>query len=85
MVIQVLLATEGRDLDATTVSTTIEVNTTDPRWPAWLVEAITFQAQEGARRLRDQLLAQQAIEGHGLAEDGFVPLAAVVPAAEAGH
>src|SRR5947208_17182941 len=78
MVIQVLLVADGPDGAATTVSTTIEINTTDPRWPAWLVDAITFQAQEGARRLRDQLIEQQAIAG-----DGFVPLAAVVPAAQA--
>ena len=80
MVIQLLLAAEGPDAASTTVSTTIEVNTTDPRWPAWLVDAITFQAQEGARRLRDQLIEQQAI-----ASDGFVPLATVVPVAGAGR
>jgi hypothetical protein len=79
MVIQLLLAADGPDAATTTVSTTIEVNTTDPRWPAWLVDAITFQAQEGARRLRDQLIEQQAIAG-----DGFVPLATVVPVAGAG-
>ena len=33
-----------------------------------------------ARTLRDQLIEQRAIAG-----DGFVPLAAVVPAAEAGR
>ena len=80
MVIQVLLVADGPDGAATTVSTTIELNTTDPRWPVWLVDAITFQAQEGARRLRDQLIEQHAIGG-----DGFVPLAAVVPAAGAGR
>jgi len=78
MVIEVLLVAEHPAGGTTTVSTTIEVNTVDPRWPAWLVDAVTFQAQEGARRLRDQLFAQQAIPG-----DGFVPLAAVVAAAEA--
>jgi hypothetical protein len=80
MVIQVMLAAEGPELGETTVSTTIEVNVTDPRWPAWLVEAVTYQAQEGARRLRDQLVEQQALPG-----DGFVPLAAVVPAAQSGR
>ncbi len=58
----------------------VEVNTADPRWPAWLVDAVTFQAQEGARKLRDQMIEQQAIAG-----DRFVPLAAVVPAAEVGR
>jgi uncharacterized alpha-E superfamily protein len=80
MVIQVRLVADGPDTGTTTVSTTIEVNVTDPRWPAWLVDAVTFQAQEAARRLRDQMIEQQAITG-----DGFVPLAAVVPAAEAGR
>jgi hypothetical protein len=80
MVIQVLLVADGPDAATTTVSTTIELGTTDPRWPAWLVDTVTFQAQEGARRLRDQLVEQRAITG-----DGFVPLAAVVPAAEVGR
>jgi len=70
MVIRVLLVADGPDAAATTVSTTIEVSTADPRWPAWLVEAITFQAQEAARRLRDQLVEQQVIAGE-------VPLVAV--------
>ncbi|HLY38575.1 MAG TPA: hypothetical protein VKU61_11100 [Candidatus Binatia bacterium] len=80
MVIQLLVAAEGPDAAGTTVSTTIEVNTTDPRWPTWLVDAVTFRAQEAARRLRDQLIEQRAI-----ASDDFVPLATVVPAAEAGR
>ena len=80
MVIQVLLVADGPDGAATSVSTTIEITTTDPRWPLWLVDAITFQAQEGARRLRDHLVDQQALPW-----DGFVPLAAVVPVAEAGR
>jgi len=66
MVIQVLLVADGPDGAATTVSTTIEINTTDPRWPAWLVDAITFQAQEGARRLRDQLIEQAGNRGRRL-------------------
>ena len=78
MTIRVLLAADDDAGAEFTVSTTVEVNTANPRWPAWLVDSITFQAKEGARRLRDQLLAQQAITG-----DGFVPLAAVVPAARA--
>ena len=80
MVIQVTLVADGPDAGTTTVSTTIELGTADPRWPTWLVDAVTFQAQEGARRLRDQLVTQQAITG-----DGFVPLAAFVPTAEVGR
>ena len=80
MVIQVLLVAESPDAKTTTVSTTIEVNTADPRWPTWLLDAVTFRAQEAARRLRDQLIEQRAI-----ASDDFVPLATLVPAAEAGR
>jgi hypothetical protein len=80
MVIQLLLAADGPDVTATTVSTTIEVNTADPRWPTWLVDAITFQAEEAARRLRDRMIPQLSLGG-----DGSVPLAAVVPAAEGGR
>jgi hypothetical protein len=68
------------DAAETTVSSTVEVSTADPRWPAWLVDAIALHAQEGARQLRNQLVAQQAITGLGAGE-GFVPLAAVVPCA----
>jgi len=80
MVIQLLISTGEPDADEVAVSTTIEVNTRDPRWPVWLVDAVTYQAQEGARRLRDHLVDQRALPG-----DGFVPLAAVVPVAEAGR
>jgi hypothetical protein len=84
MVIQVFLVADDAG-DETSVSTTLTVDTTDPRWPAWLVDALTGQAQEGARRLRDQLVGQRAIQGSGCAGDPFVPLAAVVPALEAGR
>jgi hypothetical protein len=67
----------GDDADIT-ISTEIQLDTGDPRWPARLVDTITIQAQEGARALRDQLFTQQA-----LPSDGFVPLAAVVLAAHA--
>jgi hypothetical protein len=77
MVIQISLVTGDEHAEGVSVSTTIEVNTGDPRWPAWLVDAVTYQAQEGARKLRDQLVDQRALPG-----DGFVPLAAVVPVAE---
>jgi hypothetical protein len=90
MVIQLLLATDDPAGHEMTVSTRVEVNTADPRWPAWLVEAVTFQAQASARRLRDDLIAQQAIRSDGAAgDDGVdahvVPLTAVVPAAQAGR
>jgi hypothetical protein len=83
--IQLVLVADDPETGPTTVSTTLEVNTGDPRWPAWIVDGITFQAQEGARRLRDQLRAQPAIQASTAASDGFVPLAAVVPVAESGR
>jgi hypothetical protein len=83
LVIQVLLVAD--DPGETTVSTTISVDTTDPRWPAWLVDTVADQAEEGARRLRDHLVGQQAIHGSGALRDGFVPLAAVVPAVGPGR
>jgi hypothetical protein len=80
MVIRVLLDADGPDAATAAVSTTVEINATDPRWPAWFVEAVAFQAEEAARRLRDEILAQQAIT-----DDGPAPLAAVAPAAGAGR
>ena len=85
MLIQLILVAEDPDGGPTTVSTTLDVNTADPRWPTWLVDGVTFQAQEGARRLREQLMAQPAIQASSAAGGGFVPLAAVVPAAESGR
>ncbi len=80
MTVQMVLVADGPDTVTTTVSTTIEVNITDPRWPAWLVDAVTYRAQEAARQLRDQMIEQRAITG-----DGFVPLAKIVPAVQAGR
>jgi len=90
MVIRLLLATDDLIGRETTVSTSIEVNTADPRWPAWFVEAVTFQAQESARRLRDDLVAQQAMQGDGPPSDDGVDghvasFAAFVPAARVGR
>jgi len=79
MVIQVLLVADGPDGAATTVSTTIEINITDPRWPAWLVDAIT------SRPRKAPAVARSADRAAGIAGDGFVPLAAVVPAAQGGR
>ena len=74
MVIRIDLVAEDADRQIT-VSTTVEINPTpgDSRWQGLLVDSITGQANEGARRLRDQLIAQRA-----LPSSGFVPLAAVV-------
>jgi hypothetical protein len=75
MVVKVVLVADVPDAGSTTVATTLEVNVADPRWPVWLVDAVTTQAREGARRLRDELYEQRALPE----TDGFVPLAAVVP------
>ena len=89
MVIRLLLATDDLIGRETTVSTSIEVNTADPRWPAWFVEAVTFQAQESARHLRDDLLAQQTMQdgtpGGDDADGHVASLAAIVPAAWVGR
>jgi hypothetical protein len=85
VLIQLVLVAEDPEAGPTTVSTTLEVNTADPRWPTWLVDGITFQAQEGARRLRDQMVTQPAIQASTAAANGFVPLAAVVPTAGNGR
>jgi len=89
MVIRLLLATDDLTGRETTVSTSIEVNTTDPRWPAWFVEAVTFQAQDSARRLRDDLVAQQVMQDGTPSDDGVdghvASFAAIVPAARVGR
>src|SRR5438046_7031702 len=59
MVIHLLLATD----DSAAVSTSINVNTADPSWPAWLVEAIHYHGQPSAQRLRDDRIAPQASPG----------------------
>ena len=85
MVIEVVLVADDPTGGETSVSTTVAVNTADPDWQAWLVDAVTGQARESARRLRDQLVGQRAIHGREAVVDRFVPLAAVVPAVEPGR
>jgi hypothetical protein len=77
-VVSVVLTTRRPGRDGATVTSTIEFDLDDPRWTTWLVDAITGQAREGARQLRDQLSAQQ-----GASVPEFVPLAAILPAATA--
>jgi hypothetical protein len=81
--IELVLVADDCEAGETTVSTTIAVNTADPCWSAWLVDTVTTQAQEGARRLRDSLVAQHPITGP--VGSGFVPLAALVPAVSEGR
>ncbi|HZP43082.1 MAG TPA: hypothetical protein VFD84_16455 [Candidatus Binatia bacterium] len=83
MTIEVLLVADDEDVGTTTVATSIAVDTGDPRWPARIVDEVTLQAQEGARRLRDQLAVERAIPTDLGAAAAFVPLAALVPVAAA--
>ncbi len=84
VVIRIELAADDVASEHITVSTALRIDTGDPRWPTWLVEYVTIQAEEGARRLREQLIAQQAT-GIEAPATRFIPLAAVVPAAQPGR
>jgi hypothetical protein len=59
------------------VQTAMQIDTADPRWPGWVVDAITSQAKEGAKRLVAQLAPPLP-----LGERSFVPLADVTPVAD---
>ena len=85
MTIEVTLVADDERAGTTSVSTTIPVDTADPRWPARIVDAVAIQAEAGARRLRDELAAQRAISVDDRATPAFVPLAWVVPAADLGR
>lgn len=58
------------------VSTELRLDLGDPAWPERLVATVCAQATAGARRLRDELLAQTPGP-----TTGFVPLAALLPEA----
>ena len=75
MIVQVILVASDVEDRRVTVSTSVDVDTGDPRWSAGLVHTITAQAQQGARQLRFHL-----VEDREHTND-FVPLAAVVSAA----
>lgn len=79
MTVTIELRAADADGEVVTVSTALDVDQGDPRWQAWLVDAVAGQAKEGARRLRDEMLAQP-----GRLVDGFVPLAAVTPITTSG-
>jgi len=78
-VILIELVAGDPDSQEIAVSTTIQVSPGDPRWQAGRVETITIPSQEGARRLRDRLVAQRAIP-----VDELVPPAALAPIVPAG-
>jgi hypothetical protein len=85
MKIEVMLVAGDAAGDSTTVATTIQIDLTAPGWPTRLVDTVTCRAEEGARRLRDQLASERAIPGQASAAAAFVPLAAVVPTADSGR
>jgi len=85
MIIEVMLVADDDAGDSTTVATTVQVDLSAPGWPTRLVDTVTSRAEEGARRLRDQLAAERAIPGQASPAARFVPLAAVVPTAETGR
>lgn len=75
MVVQITLVTDDdTTADQLTVSTSVEIHPEDPRWQARLVDAVTIQAEEGARRLAEQLDVLLPT-----AKPRFLPLAAIVP------
>lgn len=85
MIIEVMLVADADTADSTTVATTVQVDLSAPGWPTRLVDTVTCRAEEGARRLRDQLAAERAIPGQTSPATAFVPLAAVVPTADPGR
>ena len=76
MVIRLSLTADDHD-EGVTVSTTIRVDPGVPHWQAQLVHTVATQAEEGARRLADQLAPR-----HSLPPCDFIPLAALVPVAD---
>jgi len=70
--IQVILIAGNPTAAQVSVSTAIDVDISDPRWVSDLVEAVTFQAKEGARQLSTYLLEARR------PPTDFVPLAAFV-------
>jgi len=72
--VSVVLDAAGAGEHGITVSTEVRIDLADPAWQHELIEAVSAQATAGARRLRDQLLAQAPC-----ARLGFVPLAALLP------
>ena len=74
MVVQINLVTDG-DTAAKqiAVSTAVEIHPDHPHWQARLVDAVMLQAEEGARRLVEQL------DPFLPTVKRFLPLAAIVP------
>ena len=76
MIVQItLVAGTQRGTDSQVeVETAMNIDTNDPQWTASLVDTVTRQANEGARRLVTQLAPPLPGRQHA-----FVPLADVAP------
>jgi hypothetical protein len=83
MRIELVLVGHATDGCTTTVSTTVAVDTADPRWTLQLVDTVVGQAAEGARRLVEQVADGATAPPHRSAAEGFVPLAHALGAARA--
>jgi hypothetical protein len=83
MRIELVLVGHATDGCTTTVSTTVAVDTADPRWTKHVVDTVVGQAAEGARRLVEQVTDGAAVPPHRSAAEEFVPLAHVLGAARA--
>ena len=78
MVVQINLVTDaGTVSEQISVSTSVEVHPGDSRWQARLVDAVTLQAEEGARRLVEQLNVLLPAP-----KARFLPLASIVPSVD---
>ena len=74
MVVKILLVTDDASNDQVEVASRVQVDTEDPGWRSALLDAVAYQAREGARHLQAQLALPSAP-----ASRGFVPLASLVP------
>jgi len=77
VVIRLSLTADDHDDQGVTVSTSFRVDPSAAHWQAQLVHTVVTQAEEGARRLADQLAPR-----HSLPPCDFIPLAALVPVAD---
>jgi hypothetical protein len=78
MVVRLLLVATEPAADQVAVSSSVEVDTGDPLWNFHLVDAITRQAQHGARFLGEHM--RDAVPEPVAAPD-FIPLAMLIPRA----
>jgi hypothetical protein len=78
-----LMLIASEDAEVASVSTTLDIDLRSRHWASDLVAAVTAQAHEGGRRLRDQLLDRALLAATGEDEPEFVPLTMLVAPATA--